>query len=306
MEKSLLSDEVLRQVLIVSVLVGIFCRGFVLVVIDKQYPSRPQDYIEQIISSGLSAALGAIALPALLDEEYAALTFFAIAIQQFQGLAEQERITLKNTDQDEIVPKGEAYVEEISSTYESRSYISLISALAASITYITINLRFVKNFWICTVGAIISGIIVGIIFRKYLKRKSVEDIADIFPAEINFEDSVMKVNGVYIANVGLSDTRKKYTEKGLAIEIFPKEPKYFGILNDIGQRQSIIHNIYIHLGINKDIDEYDILSISRTSNKTKSVIIVFVPILKDMQAMIKAAQSAPILEVAKTKEGYAK
>jgi len=103
MEESLLSSTVFRQSLLVSVVIGILCRGLVLVVKNKQYPSRPQDYLEQIISSGLSAALGAIVLPAILDKEYAALTFFAIAIQQFQGLADQERITLKNTDSEKAM-----------------------------------------------------------------------------------------------------------------------------------------------------------------------------------------------------------
>ncbi len=75
MEESLLNANLFRHSFIVALVVGILCRGLVLRVTDKQYPSRPQDYLEQIIISGLSASLGAIALPALIDKEFAALTF---------------------------------------------------------------------------------------------------------------------------------------------------------------------------------------------------------------------------------------
>ena len=142
MKESLLNDDLFRRSFIVALFIGILCRGLVLRVTDKQYPSRPQDYLEQIIISGLSASLGAIAFPALIDKEFSALTFFAVAIQQFQGLAEQERITLENIDNDEVVPKGAAYVEEIASTYETRSYISLFSSLVASTVYIVIARRY--------------------------------------------------------------------------------------------------------------------------------------------------------------------
>lgn len=75
MKESLIADDLFRRAFIVALLIGVLCRGLVLRVTDKQYPSRPQDYLEQIIISGLSASLGAIAFPALIDKEFSALTF---------------------------------------------------------------------------------------------------------------------------------------------------------------------------------------------------------------------------------------
>ena len=57
MKQSLLNDALFRRAFIVAVLIGILCRVLVLRVTDKQYPSRPQDYLEQIIISGLAASL---------------------------------------------------------------------------------------------------------------------------------------------------------------------------------------------------------------------------------------------------------
>ena len=70
MNESLIADDLFRRAFIVALFIGVLCRGLVLRVTDKQYPSRPQDYLEQIIISGLSASLGAIAFPALIDKEF--------------------------------------------------------------------------------------------------------------------------------------------------------------------------------------------------------------------------------------------
>lgn len=306
MKESLLDGELFRRAFIVASIIGILCRGLVLRVTDKQYPSRPQDYIEQIIISGLSASLGAIAVPALIDKEFSALTFFAVAIQQFQGLAQQERITLENIDNVEVVSKGAAYVEEIASTYESRSYISLFSALVASTIFIFLDKIYDPGFFICTIAATLGGSIVGFIFRYFLRRHSIGDVADIVPAEITFKNSILEVNGVHITSIGLDDTRNKYLEKGLAIEIIPKDLGAFGIINDIGQRDAIIYNIFIHLGIDKDVDEKDILAISKTNLEKNTVVIPYIPVLKDIDEMIKAAKSTPILETAKGKQSIYK
>ena len=190
MKESLIADDLFRRAFIVALLIGVLCRGLVLRVTDKQYPSRPQDYLEQIIISGLSASLGAIAFPALIDKEFSALTFFAVAIQQFQGLSQEERITIENIDNGEVVPKGAAYIEEISSTYESRSYISLFSSLVASVVYIYCARAYKFGFLPCTILAAIGGVIVGFIFKRYLRRSSIGDIADVVEAKINFDSKI--------------------------------------------------------------------------------------------------------------------
>ncbi|MGL5694989.1 MAG: YIEGIA domain-containing protein [Peptostreptococcaceae bacterium] len=302
MEESFLNGELFRRSFIVALTIGTLCRVFVLRVTDKQYPARPQDYLEQLIIAGLSASLGAIVIPALVDKEFSALTFFAVGIQQFQGLASQERITLENLDSDEVVVKGGAYVEEISSTYETRSYISLFSALIASIIYIFLAKAYGAGILICTIGAIIGGVIVGLIFRFILRRDSIGDVADVTLAKIHFDESVLMVNNVVITNIGLRSTQERYLKNGIGLEIKPKNMADFGIINDAGQRQAILHNMFIHLGIDKDVDEVDILAISRTDLEKRTVVIPYIPILKDTKAAIDVIKSTPIIETAKGKQ----
>ena len=160
MKESVLDEALFRHSFLVAVLLGTLCRFLVLRIKDKQYPTRPQDYIEQIIMAGLTSALGGIALPALMDKEFAALTFLAVGVQQFQGLSKQEKITLNNIDEDEIVKKGATYIDEIASTYEVRSYVSLFAGLGSSIAYVLIAKRFGENIIICTLAAIVVAAIV--------------------------------------------------------------------------------------------------------------------------------------------------
>ena len=302
MKESLIADDVFRRAFIVALLIGIFSRGLVLRITDKQYPSRPQDYLEQIIISGLAAALGAIAFPALIDKEFSALTFFAVAIQQFQGLSQEEQISIENIDESEVVPKGAAYIEEISSTYESRSYISLFSSLVASVLYIYPARAYKLGFLPCTILAIIGGAIVGFIFKWYLKRRSIGDIADVVEAKINFDGPILKVNDVYINNIGLEDSRDRYLNQGIAIEVVPRDMKAYGIISDLGQRQAILHNLYIHFGINKDVDEKDLLAITKLDLNKNTLVIPYLPLIKDMDEIIKVVKSTPILEVSKGKQ----
>ena len=302
MKESLIADDLFRRSFIVALFIGVLCRGLVLRVTDKQYPSRPQDYLEQIIISGLSASLGAIAFPALIDKEFSALTFFAVSIQQFQGLSKEEKITIENIDNQEVVPKGAAYIEEIASTYESRSYISLFSALVASVIYIYFARAYKLTFLPCTILAAIGGAIVGLVFRKYLRRDSIGDIADVVEAKISFEGPILKVNDVFINNIGLEDTRSKYLKDGIAIEIIPKDLKAYGIISDLGQRQAMLHNLFIHFGINKDIDEKDLLATSKINLEKNTVVIPYLPLVKDMDELIKVIKSTPILEVSKGKQ----
>lgn len=302
MNESQINDALFRHAFITATIIGTLCRFLVLNIKDKQYPSRPQDYIEQIIIAALASSLGAVALPALMDKEFSALTFLAVGIQQFQGLSQQEKITLENIDSDEIVGKGEGYINEISTTYEVRSYVSLFSALLASIVYILVAKRYDADALVCTILASIAGAIVGVLFKIILKRQSIGDVADVYMAKISFDGPLLKVNNITMTNIGLKSTRQKYLEKGLAIEIVPKDMASFGIINDLSQQRAIMHNIYIHLGFDKDVDEKDLQSMAKTDLEKKSIVLITIPLRKDEITFMQVASSTPVIDTARGKQ----
>jgi hypothetical protein len=100
----------------------------------------------------------------------------------------------------------------------------------------------------------------------------------------------------------LEATRKRYIEDGIAVEIIPKNMGDFGVISDVGQREAILHNIYLHLGINKDVDEVDIIATSKTDLNKNTIVIPFIPILKDIELMKEVIKSTPIIEASKNKQ----
>ena len=48
------------------------------------------------------------------------------------------------------------------------------------------------------------------------------------------------------------------------------------------------------MGIDKDVDEVDILAISRTDLDKNTVVIPYLPIVKDMEALKQVIKSTPI------------
>ena len=63
-----------------------------------------------------------------------------------------------------------------------------------------------------------------------------------------------------------------------------------------------MHNIYIHLGFAKDVDEKDLLPIARTNLDKKSVVIIMIPLIKDEVTFMQVAGSTPVLDTSKGKQ----
>ena len=106
-----------------------------------------------------------------------------------------------------------------------------------------------------------------------------------------------------ITNVGLEKDREKYLSKGLAVEIIPKDKSYtnIGTIYDPGQRQAIIYNIYSRIGILRENNEPAFYPLPRINLKNGSLMIAVVPVDKDINQLIDAVKSCPILSSARGK-----
>ena len=57
--------------------------------------------------------------------------------------------------------------------------------------------------------------------------------------------------------------------------------KAYGVVSDLGQRQAVLHNLFIHFGINKDVDEKDLLATTKINlDKKYSSYSIFTSLLK--------------------------
>src|ERR1700688_3740409 len=90
----------------IGVIFGVLARILMLRTDYRQYPTYPHGRIIHLSLGAIAAALGAVAVPSLLNKEYTAVTFLALAAQQFRDVRRMERETLTKLDELELVSRG--------------------------------------------------------------------------------------------------------------------------------------------------------------------------------------------------------
>ncbi len=287
------------SIFFIGILIGIISRLLMLNLDNKQYPTRPNVLISQIVLAFVSSSLGALLVPALIERSYTSITFLSLAAEQFRQVRQNRRSTLQNLEDTQLVQRGSAFIEEIARTYEVRNYMCIITSfLTVGIYYIIVS-EFKLDETPSLIISSICGIILAFIIKKVLTRQTIGDIADIVPVEIKFvDDFIMQVGDLKgITNMGSKSDRERYLSKGLGIEIIPKDKNYInaGILLDPGQRQAIIYNIYSRIGLYRENNEPAFSPLPRRNPDKESLVIAYIPMEKDINKLIEAVKSCPIL-----------
>lgn len=293
------------KIFLVGLAIGLLSRIIMLNLDQRQYPTQPNILLSQLVLAFVASSLGALLVPALRARSYTSITFLSLAAEQFRQVRENRRNTLQNLEDVQLVQRGEAFIEEIARTYEVRNYMCIITSLSTVGLHYLIISEFKLNSNISLIISACCGLLLAFILKKMLQRESIGDIADVVPVEITFVDGcIMQVGELKgITNVGLKADRDRYLSKGLGIEIIPKDKSYSnaGILMDPGQRQTILYNIYSRMGILKEKDEPSFYPLPRRNPKKESLVIAYIPVEKDIDKLIQAVKSCPILSSAKGK-----
>lgn len=283
----------------IGILLGTLARTYMLRSDYRQYPGYPHGFVTHISLGFIAAALGAVALPALLEEEYAAVTFLALAAQQFRDIRNMERESLTALEEAELVPRGRDYIEGIARVFEARNYLVMITALVtSSVNYIT-NRPHVS---------ILVGFILVISLEFLMKGKVLHQIAVVKPGRLYFDGPILKVDDIDFMNVGLPQMREKILNDGLGVVIHPKDDNARATLSNMGQRQAIANVAVAVLGTKKDVDIPEFTPMVRKNVDVGSIALFLVPSEKDIESLVATVQRVPILESArraplKTKAG---
>ncbi len=293
------------RVFLVGLGIGLLSRIIMLNLDRRQYPTQPNILLSQLVLAFVASSLGALLVPALRARSYTSITFLSLAAEQFRQVRENRRNTLQNLEDVQLVQRGEAFIEEIARTYEVRNYMCIITSLSTVGLYYFIISEVKLNSNISLIISACCGLLLAFILKKLLQRDSIGDIADVVPVEITFADGcILQVGELKgITNIGLKADRDRYLSKGLGIEIIPKDKSYInaGILMDPGQRQTILYNIYSRIGILKEKDEPSFYPLPRRNPKKESLVIAYIPVEKDIDKLIQAVKSCPVLSSAKGK-----
>ena len=114
------------EAVILGMIAGFLARLYMLRTDYRNYPSYPHGYIIHLSLGAIAASLASIALPALLEEEYTAITFLVLCAQQFRDIRNMERETLMKLEENTLVPRGLDYIEGIAKVFESRNYLVML------------------------------------------------------------------------------------------------------------------------------------------------------------------------------------
>lgn len=290
MNKGLLEFSIVSYIL-TSTLVGFIGRWWMLRGDIRQYPTYPNGYLIHLTTGFIASAMGAVALPALLDKNYVAVTFLALAIQQFRDIRKMEKESLKSMESEMYAPRGEAYIDGIAKTFEARNYIVMVSSLITTVTSFIFN-RYINNKLIVIIISALVGFAVIYLLKNYTKGHSLKDIVTIEEAPLKFEQSNLYVGDIYVMNIGLSATRKRILENGIGLILKPIGDTEKIILNNYGQRKAIIHECSRLLGLER-------YAATRKNFDTGELALMIVPIEKDKEFLKNIIENVPILETVK-------
>ncbi|MDF2571598.1 MAG: hypothetical protein K0R55_3202 [Sporomusa sp.] len=289
--KGTISPDDLILILVATAL-GTLARYLTLKVDYRQYPTHPNGYLIHLVIAFIAAAIGAVAIPAIKSNNYTAVTFLAIAIQHFRDVRKTERESLKDLECTEFTPRGEAYIDGIAKTFESRNYFSLIVALSTAATIEITRYLGLIIFFQLAIGICI-GYLVFIGLSRFSKGKLVGDIASVKLGVINVRDSELYVDGVFVSNtLGTANSQKMVQTEGLAVVIEPNEDYYRVTLDNFGQRKAMLFEATRSLGVKR-------YHYTRKDYESGKTIIVLVPLLRDAEKLINVVQHTPLLESVK-------
>ncbi|WP_223192472.1 YIEGIA family protein [Paenibacillus sedimenti] len=274
--------------IVIGVIFGVVARLNMLRTDYRQYPTYPHGKIIHISLGVIAAGLGAVAVPALLDKNYTAVTFLSLAAQQFRDVRNMERQTLTKIDELELVPRGAAYIEGIAMVFEGRNYLVIFSAFVASLFSILL-----AWYW-----GLVAGVLSIFIANYFKSGSNLSKIADIEQAPIRLDGPDLFVGSIYIMNVGLEDSRRKIQEQALGFIIKPKNRNSRVTLANLGQRQAILHDISTLFGVFRDEGEPSLLPMAKLEMSSGVLGILLLPQEKDADRTLIALHRVPVLESA--------
>lgn len=276
--------------IITSVIVGTLARAFTIKEDYHQYPSYPNGYLNHLISGFISAAVGAVAIPALMTKNFIAVTFLTAAAQQFRDVRRLERESLKDLEKTEYAYRGDAYIDGIAKTFESRNYFALIVSLMTSITMQMIDS---KSQWINILAGAVVGFVIFYLLKRFSKGKTIGDIAEVTQGTIEIKENELYVDGLFISNLlGTDNAATLFANEGLAVMIKPHKSHLRLTLEHFGQRQAALYEATRALGLKR-------YHFTRRDFDNGRIVITLVPIIHDIDRLIEAVKKTPLLESVK-------
>lgn len=276
---------------LIPVLIGVafgFLARLLLMRTDfRQYPTYPTGRIIHLSFGFIAAFIGSVAMPAVLESNWTAVTFLGLAATQFREVRKMERESLQSIDNSELVKRGTPFIEGMAQAFESRNYLVMFTALLTTFCG-------VYSLWF----GVVCGIILLLIVKFHKSGKVLSAIGDVKEAEIRFVGPTLFVDDILIKNVGLEVTRKVIAEKAVGVIITPKNQNSVVTLSYLGQRQAMLHHVATVLGSYLDSGEQALVPLSKRDMADGRIALFMLPSEKDFHQVKAVLDKVPILDSA--------
>lgn len=285
---ALLKDNQHLVGVLLGIVFGVIARLLMLKTDYRQYPTSPHGQIIHISLGVIAAALGAVAVPALMGKDYTAITFLTLAAQQFRDVRKMERETLTKIDSLELVSRGATYIEGIAMVFEGRNYLVIMTALITSLFAILINA------WV----GIAAGLLSLLIVFKLKSGHQISHIASVEIADVIVDGPDLFVSDIYIMNVGLKANQDIIARRGIGYILTPTNPNSKVTLGNIGQRQAILYDLATILGVYRDDGEPALIPMAKLDMEDGRLAIFMLPQERDVEKGREIIGMVQILESA--------
>ncbi len=269
-----------------GVIIGTLTRLYMLRTDYRQYPTYLHGRVIHIALGFIAAALGTVAIPSIMEEEYTAITFLTLAASQFREVRNMERNTLTGLDEFELVPRGKTYIEGIAVAFEGRNYLVIFTSFITTLAYIVVG------WW----AGIIAGIICLFISKKLMSGNKLSEIVDIEHHELHFDGAGLYIDNIYIMNIGLPARQEEILKYGMGFILKPKNFNVRSTIANLGQRQAILHDASVALGVFRDSGTPALVPLAKRDLDDGRVGVFILPQEKDIQKAITVIGQVPVLE----------
>ncbi|WP_243386497.1 YIEGIA family protein [Bacillus kexueae] len=274
--------------ILLGVIAGVACRLYMLKTDYRQYPTYLHGKIIHVALGVIAAGLGTVAVPAIMQKEFTAITFLTVAASQFREVRNMERNTLSELDKYELVPRGKTYIEGVAIAFESRNYLVIFTSLFVTLAYL------LTNVWVSIVVAIVCIILSKIL----MSGGKLGDIVEVEYVKPRFDGAGLYVDNIYIMNIGIPEKRELVLKYGMGFVLKPKSFNARATIANLGQRQAVLHDVSTALGIIRDSGEPSLVPLAKRDLDDGRIGVFVLPQKQDHEFGIRVIQNVPTLESA--------
>jgi hypothetical protein len=291
MAQDLLSTEYMTMIA-TGILVGTGARISTIKEDTRQYPSYPNGVFINVVTGLIAATIGAVFPITLITKNFVGVSFLMLAVQQFRDVRKTERESLNDLEKTEFTPRGSAYIDGIAKTFESRNYLALICSLLSVTVMLVIP---GDRRWLEIPLGVVIPVLALYLLRRFTKGKKMGDFTDVKLAAIKFEGSMLYVDDIPVANVGLPEAQELLLQEGIGVIISPRTVGGQVAIANYGQRQTVIHEAARTFGLKRYL-------YMRRDFRTGRFCFAIVPIRRDEGALLELVAEVPLLESTRKSE----